>query len=255
MKISAAIITYNEENNIKDCLKSLDFVDEILIIDSFSNDKTVELCKKFGAKVYKHRWSGYKDQKNYALTKTKHDWVLSLDADEKLSKGLIKEILKIKDNGPGDYSGFMMPRRLFYFGKWLNHCSYPNYQLRLFDKNKGRWGEYNVHEKFITDAKTSYLKGDLLHYSYRSISDHVSRINRYTDLMSKNLFVNKQKFTLKGLLLSPIREFLEKYIQKKGFLDGIQGLIYSILSTYYRFLLKVKLWELYQLEKLRNNIR
>lgn len=174
-KITAAIITRDEERNIAACLQSICWVDEIIVYDSGSRDNTVSICKQFGARVLENQWPGYRDQKNNAVDKASHDWILSLDADERLSPGLILEIKNLRRRGLY-LAGYRMPRRTFYLGKWINSSGWrPDRKLRLFHKSKGRWEGRLVHETVVVRGRVGDLKNDIYHYPYSSIYHHLKK--------------------------------------------------------------------------------
>ncbi len=231
-KISAVIITYNEEMFIDQCLASIDGIaDELVVVDSFSNDSTEEICRKYNARFTKHEFTGYRDQKNFALSLASYKHVLSLDADEALSKELRESILAIKDKW--DYDGYLINRRNYYCGKWIRHSQwYPDKQLRLFNSDFGEWGGLNLHERFkMSDGvKVGRLKGDLLHWPFLSSDDFVNRMNKFSLIGAEEF----QRAGKKANLLTPyihlIWGFLRAYLIKGGFLDGRNGFL--ICSTY-----------------------
>jgi len=234
MKISATIISFNEEERIEATLRSLDFVDEIVVVDAYSSDATVEIARRYGAKVYLKEWKGYASQRNFALKVATYDWILNIDADEVVSPQLREEILKIKEKEP-DCDAFLIKRRTFYLGKPILHCGwYPEEAPRLFRKEKARWeGEY-VHERLIVEGKRRKLSGEVLHYSYRSFSEHVERTVRYAKLWAKR--ERGRRVTLLHLLLGPPLSFLKVLLLQKGFLDGWRGVIISAMAAFYTFL-------------------
>ena len=242
-KISAVIITLNEEDNIKDCLKSISWVDEIIVCDAFSKDKTIEICKEYGAKVYQNYWLGHSEQKNYANSKTSFDWILSLDADERLSSELINELRDIRSGSMNKCNGYLIPRCTYYLGCWINHSNwYPNYQLRLFNKKFARWTG-KVHECINLEGKTKYLKSDILHYSYKDLNHHLYKVASSTSLMAMDMYENGIRFRLLNLIITPIDKFITMYFLKLGLLDGIQGFILAVVSSFYRFMQHAKLFE------------
>ena len=207
-KISATIITYNEEQNICDCLESVRWTDEIVVVDAQSSDRTVELCRKYTDKVFSHPWSGFVNQKNLALSKTSGDWILSLDADERVSSELAKEIKSVVL--ASDYDGYCFPRKTYYLGRWINHSGwYPDYKLRLIRRGKGEWKGIDPHDRLEVTGKTGHLKGDVQHYSYQNISHHLEKINSYTSIMAKELKKRgKRGNQLKVYELSEFSEYL-----------------------------------------------
>jgi glycosyltransferase involved in cell wall biosynthesis len=231
-KISAVIITYNEEQFIEKCLLSLDGIaDEIVVVDSFSTDATEEICRKFNVRFIKHPFEGYRDQKNFALHLAKYKNILSLDADEALSDELRGSILKIKDQW--DYEGYRVNRRSNYCGKWIRYSEwYPDKQLRLFYSDHGKWGELNLHEKFIMSngATIGQLKGDLLHWPFTSRQDHKDKMQRYSVIGAEEFHKAGRKANLFTPYIHLIWGFFRSYIIKGGFLDGYNG--YLICSLY-----------------------
>ncbi|MCF6155019.1 MAG: glycosyltransferase family 2 protein [Candidatus Brocadia sp.] len=240
--ISACIITLNEESRIRDCLGSVKWVDEIIVVDSFSTDKTVDICREYTERVYQRAWPGHIDQKNYTIGLAKNDWILSLDADERLSPGLIPEIQEVIRN-PGDTIGFLFPRCTFYLNRWIYHGGwYPNYQLRLFRKGFGLFQGINPHDRFFVNGKTRYLKCDIYHFTYENFSHQLRTINNYSDIFAD---VNERgkRFSLFQLIFRPLWKFIQLYILKMGFLDGLSGFIIATSSAFYVFAKYVKLWE------------
>lgn len=241
--ISAILITKNEENNLARCLENIKWADEIIVVDSGSTDKTAEIAKKFGAKVFENQWSGYGAQKNFAIDKTTNNWVLSIDADEVVTSELQKEIEKIIQI-PGEYVAFKMPRKLIFQGKFLRWGGcYPNYQVRLFRKSKARFSHDLVHEKLIVDGKIGCLRGSLVHYSYKDLSDYLKRLNLYTTLDAQKRFSSGKKFHSR-YYIQPLFKFFSMYFLRLGFLDGLPGLNWAILSSFYDFVKFQKLREL-----------
>lgn len=249
MSLSAVVITKNEEKNIARCLASLEFCDEIILVDSFSTDKTLEIAKNYTSKIYQRKWQGYVDQKNYALGLAHHSWILSVDADEEVSSELRREILELLGGKP-TASAYWVARRTIHSGQWIKYGGwYPNRLVRLFDKTKGKWNGGAVHEFWQTQGQTGNLENDLIHYSFDSISDQVERNNLYSSLGAKALLENQRHFSLWKLFTKPISKFIETYLIKLGFLDGYRGLFISVSAAYSVFLKWAKLWELTQDEK------
>ena len=246
-KISVCIVTYNEEKNILDCLKSIEWADEIIIVDSFSTDKTMEICRKFTDKIFQRQWAGYIDQKNFALQQTRHRWVLFLDADERLSPMLAEEIQKEISSDPNRWSGFSFPRHVYYLGRWINHGGwYPDYKVRLFRKDKGYFGGEEPHDKAIIKGQIKRLKNDMWHFTYRDLSHHLQTINKFSTAAAEQQQTRgkKEKLLLFKLIFKPIVKFLENYILKRGFLDGWPGFVISVFTSFYIFMKYAKYWEL-----------
>ncbi|MGB2765286.1 MAG: glycosyltransferase family 2 protein [Candidatus Aminicenantaceae bacterium] len=245
--ISVVIITYNEEKRLEPALKSVEgLASEIIIVDSFSNDNTVRIAKKYTKKVYQRKWTNFADQKNFANGFVSFPWILSLDADERVSPELQDEILKIKKEEP-DCAGFLMPRQVFYLGKWIRHSGwYPDRKIRLFLKDKARWeGEY-VHERLIIEGKIQKLENSIHHFTYRNISEHLSRINKFSDLGAQKLYTQKSKCRWYHLVFMPFFRFAKSFIFRAGFLDGYAGFIISVLHGYAIFARYAKLREIWK---------
>jgi len=234
VKISAVIITYNEEKNIGRCLESLKGVDDIVIVDSYSKDKTRDICNAYQARFVEHAFEGHIQQKNFAITQALFPFVLSLDADEALSEKLRASILKIKNNWM--HEGYSMNRLTNYCGKWIYHCGwYPDVKLRLFDSRKGKWGGTNPHDKYsLSDPKNKveHIDGDILHYSYYTIEEHYKQAEYFSNIASKAMFENGKKSSFVKLYLSPAARFLKSFVTKLGFLDGRYGWEISRISAW-----------------------
>ena len=249
IQLSAVIITYNEERNIARCLDSIkEIADEIIVVDSFSTDKTFEICKSYGAKVFQNKFEGHIQQKNYSLEKASFPYVLSLDADEVLSDEMKNSIVTVKSQWK--YDGYEMNRLTNYCGAWIRHCGwYPDRKIRLFDKRKGKWTGLNPHDCYTLNdphASVGYLRGDILHYSYYSISGHVRQADYFTEISAHVLYEQGRKASFIRLLVSPVFRFVRDYIVKCGFLDGYYGLIVCMISSHSVFLKYAKLRELWK---------
>lgn len=244
--ISAVIITFNEEKNIHRCLESLKGVaEEIVVVDSLSTDRTGDICKEMGARFIQNAWPGYVEQKNFGNAKASYDFILSIDADEALSEELRKSIIHIKNNPDAD--AWEMNRMTNYCGKWIRHGSwYPDRKLRLFNRNKGSWGGGKIHEivEIQGGTKVGRLKGDLLHYSYHSISEHIKQANHFTDLTAEAAFQSGKRAGIMKILFSPFIKFIRDYIFLAGFLDGYSGYIVCRISAQATFMKYVKLRQL-----------
>ena len=225
MPLSAVIITFNEERNIGRCLDSLAGVaDEIVVVDSFSTDRTEAICREKGARFVQHPFGGHIEQKNYALSQAAHDWVLSLDADEALSDDLRQSVLAVKDHWQAE--GYAMNRLTNYCGQWIRHSGwYPDRKLRLFDRRLAQWGGQNPHDKIemTPGARQLRLRGDLLHYSYYTEEEHYSRARKYADIAAKAMYARGRRARWWNLALSPAVKWLRNYVFKRGFLDGRAG--------------------------------
>lgn len=225
MNLSAVIITFNEQRNIGRCLDSLaGVVDEVVVVDSFSTDDTEEICRAKGARFVQHAFEGHIEQKNWALAQAQYPHVLSLDADEALSETLRKSVLAAKADGRHD--GYSMNRLTNYCGQWIYHSGwYPDRKLRLFDRRKAGWGGTNPHDRVEMQAGStvSHLSGDLLHYSYYSVGEHLERASRYAEIAARAMRAQGRRATWLHLLFSPTVKFVRNYLLKKGFLDGRAG--------------------------------
>ena len=249
IQLSVVIITYNEERNIARCLDSIkEIADEIIVVDSYSTDKTVEICNSYGVKVFQHEFEGHIQQKNYALEKTSFYFVLSLDADEILSDELRKSVTLVKSDWK--YDGFEMNRLTNYCGAWIRHCGwYPDRKVRLFDKRKGKWTGVNPHDRYALNeshATVGYLHGDILHYSYYSISDHIKQVDYFTEISARALFEQRRKVSLMWQIVSAALRFIRDYVLKQGFLDGYYGFVVCKISSFAVFLKYAKLRELWK---------
>ncbi len=249
VQLSVAIITYNEEKNIARCLDSVKGIaDEIIVVDSFSTDKTVEICKTYGAKIIQHHFEGHIEQKNYALNHTTYNYVLSLDADEELSEQLRQSIIDIKSKWQCD--AYAMNRLTNYCGEWIKHCGwYPDRKIRLFDKRKGKWGGVNPHDRFEVSNASSrigVLNGDILHYSYYSISDHLKQVDYFTTISAKEMFKKKRRASIIKIIFAPLVRFLRDYFFRLGIIDGYVGFVICAISAHSVFIKYIKLKELYK---------
>jgi glycosyltransferase involved in cell wall biosynthesis len=242
-KLSAVIITFNEEPNIARCLQSLTtVVDEIVVVDSGSTDRTELLCKQFNAKFIVHPFAGHIQQKNFALSQASNDWVLCLDADEELSSVLADSIHKVMENNP--QTGYTMNRLNNYCGAWIRHGSwYPDRKLRLFNRQEVQWTGVNPHDKAepVEPKKIFHLKGDLLHYSYKSIQEHINRVDFFSTIAAKAYFEQGKKCRWHHLIIRPAHAFVRDFILRLGFLDGYKGWVIARFASYYTYLKYVKL--------------
>jgi len=243
--LSVCIICYNEARNIRRCLDSVTWADEIIVVDSLSSDETVEIAREYTNSVFQRTWTGYADQKNHALSKAQGDWVLSLDADESIAPQLREEILR-EIAMPHARDGYRIPRRSFYQGGWITHSGYyPDRQLRLFRRKKARWVGGRVHERVEITGALGELRNDILHYPYKGvISGQLRTVDNFSDLMAADLYEQGKRFHPIFLLSRPFFKFLEVYFLKKGFLDGVPGLVIAGTSAYALFVRYVKLREI-----------
>ena len=235
-KISACIISFNEEKKIEDCLKSLRPVaDEIIVVDSHSTDTTVEIARKYTDKVYDQAFLGHIEQKNLAVSKASHDWIISLDCDERLDSEVTALILAAKDT-LNDYDAYRMSRKTFYVYRWLNHCWYPDKKIRLFNKHTAKWGGMDPHDKVLVDGSNiKDLRGDILHYSFDSISEHLQQIDKFTEIAAGEIIKNGKTVNLLTLLTHSVWTFVRIYFIRGGLLDGFAGFVVAFLSMVYAF--------------------
>ncbi len=247
-KISAVILTKNEEQNLPRCLESLRWVDEILVLDSESTDKTVETAKKLGATVYRLPWEGFGKQKQKGVELAAGEWVLSIDADEVVTPALQVEITSRVSTENGTV-GYYLKRRAYFLGRFVRHGGwYPDWVLRLFQKGKGRFTPVPVHESVILDGPVGRLDADLLHFTDPNFSHYLAKLNRYTDLSAQEFFERGKRGSLFKILANPAAKFFSQYFLKAGFLDGRAGFILACASAFHVFSKYVKLWELSQPE-------
>jgi glycosyltransferase involved in cell wall biosynthesis len=242
--VTVTVITKHEADALADALRSVSWANEIIVIDAESTDGTVEIARQFTDRVYVRAWNGYIDQKNHAAGLAKNDWILSLDADERVTPQLAEEIQALLATDP-DSNGYRIPRVSFYFGRWMRTTDmYPDYQLRLYDRRHARWNGQYVHESVRADGSVGYLKNDLQHHPYRDLSEHLIRMDRYTTLAARQMHEQGRRATVMDLLIHPRLAFLRNYILKGGFRDGKAGLVISLVNSYYVFLKFAKLWEI-----------
>lgn len=245
-KLSVVIITFNEEHNLGRCLESvMEIADEIVVVDSFSKDNTRKIAESFGARVVEHPFEGHIQQKNFAITQAKYPHQLSLDADEALSEKLKAEIKKVKENWQCD--GYRINRLSNYCGRWIRHCGwYPDTKLRLYDSRKGAWGGINPHDKFELDRglSTGFLDGDILHYTYYTIDEHIAQANKFSTIAAKAINEKGKKIFLIQILINPVAKFIRNYILRLGFLDGFYGFVICRIAAGETFLKYVKAWQI-----------
>ena len=251
VSISAVIITFNEERNIARCLHSLEGIaDEIVVVDSYSTDRTEEICQSLGVRFIKHRFTGHIQQKNWAILQAASPYILSLDADEALSDALRASILKVKENWTHD--GYYFNRLTNYCGKWIRYTSwYPSRKLRLWDARKGSWGGFNPHDKYLLKrgASKKFLRGDILHYSYYSVSEHMVQTNNFSSILARSYYERGRRVYFFSIFFHPVWRFLKDFILRLGFLDGYYGFIVSVNSAHEVFLKYVKLRNIYKEER------
>ena len=246
IQISAAIITLNEEDNLSDCLSSLSWVDEIVIVDSLSTDRTIEIAEEFGAKIVSQKFLGHVKQKQLAVDSCTYDWIISLDADERVSKELSENIQELFSKTPEAdlLNGYTVSRCSFHLGRWIRHGGwYPDRNIRLFNRQRGKWGGVDPHDKIEISGEAGHLEGDLLHYVFKDLAHNIATNNFYSGISADIFYREGKKPSMMKLFLKPLGKFLETYIIKKGFLDGLPGFIISVGAAYSMFLKFAKLWE------------
>ncbi|MCK9583033.1 MAG: glycosyltransferase family 2 protein [Endomicrobiales bacterium] len=250
MKISVLIITKNEQDVIKKCIESAKWADEVLVVDSFGTDSTVQIAQLLGAKVLQRQWGGYGDQRNFGISHCIGDWVLVLDADETISDKLRDEVLKLKIN---DYSAYQIPRRFYFLGKLMRWGGvYPDMQKRLFKKNKAFYDNSPLHEKLIVSGKVARLKNPINHYSYRTISSYFDKFNNYSSLDALKRKDKNESASVFQFIRFPF-SFFVRYVLRLGFLDGYNGLLWAIFSSFYEVAKFAKLREIRLKEKMNES--
>jgi glycosyltransferase involved in cell wall biosynthesis len=249
--ISATVIAFNEEHNIRAALQSLSWVDEIVVVDSGSSDSTPDICREYTDRIFQREWTGYADQKNFAVEKASHDWIFSLDADERASTELCSEIQALARTGFAR-PGYRIPRVAFFMGRWIRHGDwYPDYQLRLFDRRCGKWEGGRVHESVRLREKPEFLRGEIQHYTYRNLSDYLRRLEVYSNLAAFDYQQRGKQATPLGLLGNPTAAFVKAYILKRGFMDGTAGFAVAVMGAVSVFFKYAKLHELQRIGQSR----
>ena len=244
MKVTATVITRNEADNIAAALQSVSWADEIVVVDSGSTDDTVAIARRHAARVEVRDWPGYSAQKNYAAEIASNDWILSIDADERVPPELAAEIRALLAGGPAA-QGYRIPRVAWYLGRWIRSTDwYPDYQLRLYDRRAGKWNGRRVHESVELQGTPGQLRHELQHYAYRDLSHHLATIDRYTTLAAEQWLAEGRTTNGLELLVHPRLAFIRNYLLRGGIRDGEPGLLVSKLNSYYVFLKLAKLWEL-----------
>ncbi|WP_020410675.1 glycosyltransferase family 2 protein [Hahella ganghwensis] len=242
-KLSVTIITLNEAKRIRECIASVSFADEVLVVDSGSSDDTTEIARAAGARVIEEPWRGFGPQKQFAVDQAQNDWVLCLDADERPSPELAAEICQIMQQPM--FKAYTMPRCNTFLGRWLRHGEgYPDLSLRLFDRRNAVWSKDPVHEKVETESEIGQLKADLMHFSEDGINAYLAKQNRYTSLQAEQMHTRGKDFSVGQMIFSPLFRFFKFYILRRGFQDGIPGLIHILIGCMNSFLKYAKLYEL-----------
>ena len=242
--MSVTVITFNESANLAAALESVKWADEIIVVDAESTDDTAAIARRYTDRVVVRPWPGYVAQKNFAAEQAANDWIFSLDADERVTPALASEIKTLLHQQP-TAPGYRVPRVTFHLGRWIRSTDwYPDYQLRLYDRRRGRWTGRYVHESVTVDGAAGQLASDLEHYAYRDVADHMRSMDRYTALAAKQMFEDGRRATWFDVMIHPRLAFFRNYILRGGFRDGMAGLIISTMNAHYVGLKFAKLWEL-----------
>ena len=244
VRLSVVVVTFNEEDRIRACLESAAWADELIVVDAESHDKTAAIARELTDQVFVRRWPGFAAQKNFALAQARGAWILSLDADEVVSPPLREEIAAIVERG-GAHTGYAIPRRNVFWGRWIRHGGlYPDWQLRLFARGRGRFAERSVHESVTVEGSVGRLTGHLEHRSYRDVADFLARADRYSTLAAEEwLAAGRPSRPLIDLTVRPVGRFLGMYLARGGFLDGWRGFLLAVLYGYYVLMRSAKVWE------------
>jgi glycosyltransferase involved in cell wall biosynthesis len=243
IRLSVCIITLNEEDNIRDCLESVRWADEIVVLDSGSEDRTRQIASEYTDRVLLREWPGHVQQKNAAVEEARGEWILALDADERCTPELAEEIRAVIDR-PKRPVAYWIPRRLFYMGRWLRHGGWsPEYKVRLFRKGQARWGGVNPHDHVVTGGPRGTLNGSILHYSYRNLADQIRQTVSFTRIAADEMAAAGKRGGIHRLILHPPWAFFHRYVIRLGMLDGLPGLIMATNHAFTVFLKYARLWE------------
>lgn len=243
--ISAFVITKNESSKLGDCLKSLDWADEIVVVDDFSTDATPDICRNYRISLCQHMFTSFKDQKSYAMSLATNDWVLELDADERVSQEMKNAIQTLSPEDFERYACFEFKRKTRFWGKWIKHSSfYPDYKARLYCRTRGAWNDANVHERFIPNGLTKKLDGDILHEQDLDLHTYLLRIARYANMSAADYFANGRRAKWHHVSVRPVTTFFQRYLIRLGFLDGVQGFVISVMGAISTFLKYMRLYEI-----------
>lgn len=242
-KLSIYVLTFNNERTVERCLRSLRWADELVIVDSDSTDNTPKICRRFTDHVYQRKWTNHQEQYQYAADLTTNRWVMFVDADEEVPPELAQEIREELKADNGQWDGYIVHRRTYYLGRWIKYGGwYPDYEIRLYDRDKGRW-KGGLHAKVTVDGRIRTMKNHYYHYTYRDISDQIQTIDQYSQTAAEDMLRDGKKFSFFHMVLNPLFRFIKEYIFKRGFLDGIPGLVIVVSTMFYVFIKHAKLWE------------
>ncbi|MEW6544047.1 MAG: glycosyltransferase family 2 protein [Nitrospirota bacterium] len=257
MTIAAVVITKDEERNIAGCLESLRWADEIVVVDAESLDRTVEIAKAYTDRVFVRPWPGYGPQKNFGMDQTQADWILIVDADERITDPLREEIQTVLRNGPPpDLAGFEIPRRNFFYGRWIEHGGiYPDYQLRLIRRSAGRYDDVLLHERLQLNGRTDRLVHPMDHHSMPSIRDHVRKMRRYTTLGAEEKLKGRSRVTALELAGHHLGTIVKTYVIRGGYRDGLHGIIVALFAGMHTFVKYAKAYEMLQARGTRREAR
>jgi glycosyltransferase involved in cell wall biosynthesis len=244
-KYSVYVIAYNDAPNMRACLESVRWADELIVVDSHSTDGTEAIAREFTDRIYQVDFAGFGALRNRALSYCTHEWVFSLDSDERMTPELREEVERLLNGEPGA-DAYFVPRKNYFLGRWIRHCGwYPDYrQPQLFRRSRFRYRDELVHEGFECDGPVGRLSQPVLQYPFRDIDHYIAKQDRYSDLMARRMAEQGRRFAAHQLVTHPLGAFLKMYLQRRGFLDGMPGLILSGLYAYYTFIKYAKLWEL-----------
>lgn len=243
-QVSACIITRNEAAHIVECIRSVAFCDEVLVVDSCSSDATRQLAVAAGARVIEQEFLGHVRQKQLAIEAAAHDWVLCVDADERVSPELAAAVQGALAADAAGCAGFEVARHTFYLGRFIDHGGWwPEWRLRLFDRRRGRWGGTDPHDHVLIDGAARRLAGELVHFNYRDLSHHAAKIDSYSSIIAARRMAAGERFALHKLILRPPARFVRMYLLKGGFRDGVRGFLVAWMGAYYVFMKYAKLWE------------
>lgn len=244
-RISAYVITKNEAGKIGDCLTSLNWVDEVVVVDDFSTDTTPEICSEFGVSFHQNRFSSFRGQKSHAMSLATNDWVLELDADERVSDEMRCAIQALHADDYEKYDCFEFRRKTRFWGKWIKHSSfYPDYKARLYCRTRGAWNDANVHERFVPNGLTKKLDGDILHEQDLDLHTYLLRIARYANMSAADYFAKGKRAKWHHVSVRPVATFFQRYLIRLGFLDGVQGFVISVMGAISTFLKYMRLYEI-----------